>query len=221
MTVLTQKEAKKYFSPGPFAQVAAVSILIAFYLFYENYTEFGILLLLIGAAFLFLNSRKQSAEADQDIEDTFESLVPVKELEALKALNMSKDQLVRKSDWFWCAPPAKYLKTSKVGKDKITRYPTRTLLLILYGDKQIMTSETICDITTDIQSSTINSEWFYRDVVAVEVGVHENNSNLILKSAAGDKYFQLENQKSKIKLDSEKTNSVIASIRSILREKKS
>jgi len=231
--VISAADAKKYFNYPTMLKWMMYSILATIVAGYIAYSHdvvqawLGVLLFAAVAVIIFMVGIK-GCPSDQDIEDTYENfankIIPV----AMDALNVTKNDLIRETDWLWSfsggisGHPKRYRKASNGGYIA----NTRSFLFILYAENQIMSYEVDYNIEDDVQSKSNNSEWFYKDVVGVEVGPDDrpNADNggemFILRSSGGPKYFPLKSSGSSDYGDDSKAKDAMNSIRAMLREKK-
>lgn len=224
MAVVSASEAKKYFSYPTFLKWFTYSILLfaaSAYLATQQHIQnawYGVVFFMLLALILFFTGMRD-VPSDEDIEETYANYANKAVEKAINSLNLSRDDLVRETDWFWYASWGikDYPKRYREGKDKEIRANTRSFLLILYAANQIMTYEVDYNIEANVESKANNSEWFYKDVVGVEV---TTDDLFILRTSGGAKEFPLKKQGSDDVADEERARNVMNSIRSMLREKK-
>jgi hypothetical protein len=233
MSVITAQDAKKYFSYPAMVKYMWYSIIgaiIAGYLAVgQGITQAWLGVLVLGAAaVLIYMSGVKGVCSDQDIEDAYANFAIRTEDKALAALNITKNDLIRTTDWFWSVSGGiqAHEKRYRTGKDGDIRANTRSFLLVMYAENQIMSYEVDYNIEADAVSKSNNSEWFYKDVVGVEVGPDDRSNAdgggemFILRSSGGAKYFPMKKSGSSDMADSDKAQGVMNSIRAMLREKK-
>ena len=233
MAVITGQDAKKYFNYPTMVKYMWYSILATIFAGYlaigQGVTQAWLGVLILGgvAAILYMTGVKGVC-SDQDIEDTYANFAITTEDKALAALNVTKKDLIRSTDWFWSVSGGikGYEKRYRTGKDGDIRANMRSFLLVLYAENQIMSYEVDYNIEAESASKSNNSEWFYKDVVGVEVGPDDRSNAdgggemFILRSSGGAKYFPMKKSGSSDVADGDKAQAVMNSIRAMLREKK-
>ena len=224
MAIVTGAQAKKYFSYPTMLKYFIYTIIAALVLGYlKIWAGLAVALIIAGLIFKF---GMTDVPTDQDIEDTYANFAIQREDSALTALNIQKSDLIRSTDWFWSVSGGiqGHEKRYRKGSDDIQRANTRSFLLVLYAENQIMSYEVDYNIEAEVVSKANNSEWFYKDVVGVEVGPDDrsgqNGEMFILRTSGGAKYFPLSNNTSQDAADEDKPRQVMNSIRTMLREKK-
>jgi uncharacterized protein len=231
--IISSDDAKKYFDYPSKVKLMWYSILAVVI---PTYMAVGMgitqawlgVLVLIAAAIIIYTTSVKGVCSDQDIEDAYENFAIRTEDKAIAALNVSKGDLIRQTDWFWSVSGGiqGHEKRYRDGDDGVNRANTRSFLLVMYGEHQIMSYEVDYNIEADAASKSNNSEWFYKDVVGVEVGPDDRSNAdgggemFILRSSGGAKYFPMKKSGNNDQADGDKAQVVMNSIRAMLREKK-
>ncbi len=226
--IISADDAKKYFDYPSKVKLMWYSILAVVIPGYMavgmgiTQAWLGVLVLIAAAVIIYMTSVKGVC-SDQDIEAAYENFAITTEDKAITALNVSKSDLIRATDWFWYVSSGiqGHEKRYRDGEDGINRANTRSFLLVMYGEHQIMSYEVDFNIEADARSKSNNSEWFYKDVVGVEVGPDDKGDEMfILRTSGGAKSLPMQKSGSSDMADSEKAQGVMNSIRAMLREKK-
>ena len=231
-----QEQIQEYFSGNPLAVLYGLIIIIGIIVFFFN-KLLGILM--IGLPIYGFTKLKQSL-TDQQIEDEYRFFAEAKMSDAKEACGISDDMLIQESEWFWYVDNFIDEETGewnekeyKEGDDKITRANTRGICILNYGKDQIFSYQIVVNIGNGKTSDYDTSEYFYQDVVGIEV---EQNTILKLKTTGGPvSYYirgnaklvreQTENEgvaktQDKESGDISRTKAVVSSVRQMTRERK-
>ena len=231
-----QEQIQEYFTGNPLLFVYAVIIIIGIIVFFANKVV-GILMVALP---IYGITKLKKSLTDQQIEDEYRYFAESKMSEAKEACGISDDMLIQESEWFWYVDnfidpeTGKWNeKQYKEGDDKITRADTRGICILNYGKDQIFSYQIIVNIGNGKTSDYDTSEYFYQDVVGIEV---EQNTILKLKTSGGPVSYYIRGNAKLVKEQTEnegvaktqdkesgditRTKAVVSSVRQMTRERK-
>jgi len=171
---------------------------------------------------------KKELISDKEFDTFKDSKIKDLTVLALKKVDLEAESLIKTSNIIY-APVFDFLfttdeKTNKVilsgsvkkGNDNIHRYGFFNIVFIFYSDKQLLTVNLKYDIVNESVIKSSSEEYFYKDVV----GVSADEDSFCLKTTGGpaaEVKFKPEGKNS-YKFDVADSESVVSSIRKILRE---
>ena len=223
-----QEQIQEYFSGNPLGCLYAVAIIIGIILLFAA-PIVGVII--IGLSIWGITKLKKGL-SDRQIEDEYRYFAESKMDEAKTACGITDEMLIQDSEWFWYVDNffdeeknEMNEKEYKEGDDKITRANTRGIVILNYGKDQIFTYKIIVNICNGKTSDYDTSEYFYQDVVGIEV---KQNTILELKTSAGAVSYYIRgsqksgasNPKDKESGDITRAKSVVSSVRQMTRERK-
>lgn len=213
MAILNGSQVTKYFNFPQMVQYFLYSL--------GGAVIFGIFEIWIGAVISALAAvglifyGLVNVPSDKDIEDTFNHYANNLESNALESLNITKDDLIRPSDWLFYDGGAingtelRY----REGADDVVRANTMGILYMLYGSDQLMTYHILYNIEEEQESVASNSEFFYKDVVGVSM---KDEQEFTLMTSGGQQTYPLVHSND----NENRTEKVMKSVRAMIREKK-
>ena len=179
----------------------------------------GFILIAIAIAFAFFKVVK--VISDEQIEEEYKLFAEANFSTAMEDGGFTEEDLVQTPDWFWYVTRDS-LKDSKKkwrkGKDKLTRSNTRGIVIINYGKDQIFFWDQIHNIETNKHSPTDTSEYFYEDVVAMEVS--QNDGTINLRTKGGDKTYMIASKVNDESGGEERGKITVTTVRRMVRERK-
>ena len=223
-----KEQIQEYFSGNSLGCLAVGIIVIGLIFLFVNWF-IGILLVVFGG---WLCTKIKSGLTDQQIEDEYRYFAEGEMDKAKEACGVNPDMLIQESEWFWYVDNfydseagEMNEKEYKEGDDKILRANTRGICILNYGKEQIFSYQIVVNICNGKTSEEDTSEYFYQDVVGIEL---KENAILTLKTSGGavDYYIRgtakLDDNKTKDKEsgDIKRTKAVVTSVRQMIREKK-
>ncbi len=214
----TKAQIAQYFSFNFWCKCAyGLAVVGALFLLDGGTRGVGVLLIAIGAAaakFKLLDNIP-----DQAIEDAYKNFAESMYDKAKSDCGINDSMLIQSPDWFWHVDdfhPNK--KRFRDGNDNITRANTRGIVILNYGRDQIFGWEVVVNIETGDVSHENTSEYYYNDVVGIEI---IQNKELILRTSGGPKEYKLASHEHNESGDVTKGKTVVNAVRTMLRERKS
>ena len=233
-----KEQIKEYFDGNPLRGVYLILIILGIILLFFSQTN--IIGIIIIALSIFGWRKIKKSLTDQQIEDEYRYFAESKMSEAKDACGINDDMLIQESEWFWYVDNFIDQETGdwnekdyKEGDDNILRANTRGICILNYGKDQIFSYQIVVNICDGKTSDYDTSEYFYQDVVGIEV---KQNTILELKTSGGSvPYYirgnaklvreQTENEgvaktQDKESGDISRTKAVVSSVRQMTRERK-
>ena len=185
-------------------------LVFIFYSYQSNVTKYNNIQILY-------DSEPSDAEIDEWLRTDVERISN----ESYEKLNFEKNDLIDSPEIIIGLPSfweTFYLHKVRVGNDKVSRYSHSTINCIFFTDKQILMFTCLLNFMTGNLERENSKEYFYNDVVSVELTKGKSDDYLFeIHTSAGTK-FSL--PISSEKLIQEQANTVIKKTRLILRDKK-
>ena len=214
-----KSEISNYFSRPFWTKFASWLIIPGIICLPLEITGLGVILLAGGGYIVF--TKLVGGLTDQQIEEEYKLFAERNFEKAKKTCGIEDDMLIQSPDWFWYVDDRSMQGNKRKaveGKDKIWRSNTRGICILNYGNDQIFSWEQITNIETGMTSYEDTSEYYYKDVVGMEI---EQNSTLTFRTSGGPKSYMIaggpDNKESG---DTERARTVIQVVRQMLREKK-
>ncbi len=198
-------------------------------------STFGIMLIIWAV----ISRRRINKECpkDQEMEAEYARVADELKTKALMSLNFDEDDLTRQTDVVWGPDINTYDKScpyrSRKGTDD-DRYRgnQRTILVILYGDNQIMSVQTTYAIETGKFYNKLTKEYLYKDIVEVRTsltefsldttGGHSIKVPLALSDKKKEEFLKKNIDKKYLEEtgDMDLANAAVRNVQSMLRDKK-
>lgn len=213
----TRAQIAQYFAYDFWVKIVGWTVGIGILLMFgEESRGLGIFLIVIGlvvAKFKLIDTI-----SDDAIEEAYKNFAESNFEKARMDGGIDESILIQSPDWFWHVDdfhPNK--KKWREGKDKVTRANTRGIVVLNYGRDQIFGWEIAVNIETGIVSHENTSEYYYNDVVGMEI---IQGRELILRTAGGPKEYKLASADHNESGDITKGKTVVNAVRTMLRERK-
>ena len=211
-----------------------VALLISPFCLFVFSSAFLLGLLAIAAEIFIIKTKIIDVIDDEKIEEQYRLVAEANYNRAVDDCGINQDDLIQAPDYFWYVDEFRtdifhnnynILKIRK-GSDGMYRTNTRGLVILNYGKDQIFSWVIVVNIETNKFSTESTSEYFYRDIIGIEV---TQNQILTLRTSGGNVEYPLakdlktRNSKkaSKASGDIEKAKQVIKAVKQMIREKKS
>ena len=211
----TKAQISQYFAYDFWSKVVGWTVGIGILCLFGS-PGFGVFLIIIGIA--IAKFKMIDTIPDESIEEAYKNFAEANFEKALEDGGIDESMLIQNSDWFWHVDDfTPNDKKWREGKDKITRANTRGIVILNYGKDQIFGWEVAHNIETGETSMENTSEFYYNDVVGIEI---TQGRTLTLRTSGGPKDYKLVGSEHDESGDITKGKAVVSAVRTMLRERK-
>jgi len=229
----TKQEIALYFSRPTWLGIALIVSPFCIFTFSK---AFILGILAIAAEAYIIKKKLLGVIGDDKIEEQYRLVAEANFERAIEDCGIQKDDLVQSPDFFWFVDDFRddiFKKTTgkpnvlkiRKGVDGIYRTNTRGIVILNYGKDQIFSWSIVANIEDNSFSDENTSEFFYRDIVGIEVTQNEvltlrTSGGLVEYPLAKDVKVSKSKKTARASGDTERAKLVLKALKQMIREKK-